>query len=273
MAHSETATITCIEGCCDRIDVMCADLDEEGWHRRTSLPGWDVQDVVAHLGSVEGMLLGRTEPEHETAPAAHVRNPLGERNERMVDRRRAWSGAAVLDEFRETTALRLELLRALDEDQLDREVPSPFGGTLPLRRFLGVRVWDFLIHEHDIAEALGIEPDVSSAAAVRVLDETLFLLGRAAARGGIDEAAVVLVEIGEPQPRRVAVRVQGGRGVPVDPSAAGEAALHLRASPAAFLRVAGGRRDAAGAVAARELSVVGDTRTASTVLAALNVVP
>ena len=125
MANSQAATIDAIAGCCARIEEVCAGLDDAGWHRPTALPAWDIQDVVAHLGSLEAMFLGRDEPPHQPAAVDHVRNPLGALNERMVDRRRSWSGAEVLDEFREVTALRLDELRALDEDGLARQVPSP----------------------------------------------------------------------------------------------------------------------------------------------------
>src|ERR1700730_4194972 len=100
MANSAAATIDAIAGSCARIDEICSGLDEPAWHQPTKLPVWDVQDVVAHLGSLEAMLLGREEPEHEAAHVDHVRNPLAALNERMVDRRRNWSGSEVLDEFR-----------------------------------------------------------------------------------------------------------------------------------------------------------------------------
>jgi uncharacterized protein (TIGR03083 family) len=272
MANSQAATIEAIAGCCARIDEVCAGLDEAGWHRPTALPAWDIQDVVAHLASLEAMLLGRDEPGHEARATAHVRNPLGALNEQLVDRRRAWSGAQVLDEFREMTALRLDELRALDEQELDREVLAPSGGTVAQRVFLGIRLWDFFVHETDICEALGLAAPVDTTAGRRVLDEMLMLLPRAVAKGGAPEGASVAVDITAPLPRSVMARVQGGRGVAVD-AAAGEATLHLRASPAAFVRVAAGRRPAADAIAAGEVEVGGDDELAEHVLAAINVVP
>ena len=81
MTNSEAATIEAIAGCCARIEAMCTAIDEAGWHRPTALPGWDIQDVVAHLGSLDAMLLGRYEEHHEPPAAEHVRNPLGALNE------------------------------------------------------------------------------------------------------------------------------------------------------------------------------------------------
>jgi uncharacterized protein (TIGR03083 family) len=272
MTNSEAGTIEAIAGCCARIEAMCTALDEAGWHRPTALPGWDIQDVVAHLGSLDAMLLGRYEEHHEPPAAAHVRNPLGALNERLVDRRRGWPGAAVLAEFREVTALRLAQLRALDENQLAEEVPSPRGGTIPQGRFLGVRLWDLVVHDMDISEALALPLAVDNPASRRVLDELLSLLPRAVARGGIAEGDVVSMEITEPLPRSASAVVRQGRGQAVD-AVAGKAALHLRASPAAFLRVGTGRRAPAEAIAAGAIQVDGDADAAAAVLTAINVVP
>ena len=272
MANSQEATIDAIAGCCTRIDELCSGLDDAEWHRPTALPGWDVQDVVAHLGSLDALLLGRVEPPHDPPEADHVHNELGALNERLVDRRRSWSGAEVLDEFRQMTELRLEELADLDEDGLRREVRAPTGGTVPQSAFLGIRLWDFLVHEVDISEALGRPADIDTAAGRRVLDEMLLLLPRAVAKGGATEGAVVRVDLGAPLPRSVAVTVTAGRGVATDP-AVGEATLHLRASPTAFLRVASGRRSPTEAIATREIDVSGDRELAATILAALNVVP
>jgi uncharacterized protein (TIGR03083 family) len=274
MANSQAATIEAIAGCCAHIESMCAGLDDDGWHRPTALPAWDIQDVVAHLASLDAMFLGRDEPAHEPAVTGHVRNPLGHLNERMVDRRRSWSGARVLEEFREATRLRLEQLRGLDEADMAREVPSPRGGTMAQGDFIGVRLWDYLVHDLDISDALGLDLDlaIDTPAGRRVLDEMLLLLPRAAAKGGVAEGGVVALEIGPPLPRSTAGRVEEGRGVTAD-GAAEEATLHLRASPAVFLRVGSGRRDPADAISQGDVAVTGDAALAARVLAAINIVP
>jgi uncharacterized protein (TIGR03083 family) len=272
MANSQAATIDLIAGCCARIEAVCAGLDDAGWHRPTALPVWDVQDVVAHLGSLDAMFLGRDEPPHQPAVMDHVRNPLGVLNERLVDRRRSWSGAEVLDEFREVTALRLDALRALDEEALAREVPSPRGGTMAQSDLLGMRLWDYFVHETDIYEALGLVLPVDTLAGRRVLDEMLSLLPRAVARGGVPEGGLVVVELTDPVSTSAVAEVRDGRGRSLD-TIAGEATLHLRASPGVFLRVGSGRRQPAEAITCGAVHVDGDPGLAAAVLAALNVVP
>lgn len=273
MANSAAATIDAIEETCTRIDGVCSRLDETGWHRPTALPAWDVHDVVAHLGSLEAMFLGREEPAHQALATGHVRNPLGALNENLVDRRREWSGAQVLEEFRETTVLRIEQLRGLDEDELDREILALSGRMMPQRDFLGVRLWDFFIHELDICAALELPPPLDTVAGRRVLDEMLRLVPRAAAKAGASDGAVVRLDISEPLRRSLTVRVEGGKGNTIEPTTAGEVTLHLRASPAAFLSVGAGRRDPTQAVTAGEIEVAGDPELAGAILTRVNVVP
>ncbi|MDQ6857264.1 MAG: maleylpyruvate isomerase family mycothiol-dependent enzyme [Candidatus Dormibacteraeota bacterium] len=274
MPSSQAPTIEAINGCCLRIEALCTGLDERGWHRPTALPAWDIKDVVAHLGSLDAMLLGRDEPAHEPAVADHVRNPLGELNERLVDRRRAWTGAQVLAEFRDATRERLEQLARMDEADLAQEVPSPRGGLVPLGSFIGTRLWDFVVHELDIAEALDADLDtaIDTPSGRRVLDEMLMLLPRGVAKGGAPEGVTVALHLGPPLPRTASARVEGGRGVSADPGV-GEATLHLRASPAVFMRVATGRRDPAAAVANGDVAVDGDQELAVAILTAINVIP
>jgi uncharacterized protein (TIGR03083 family) len=274
MPNSQASTIDAIAGCRARIESMCDGLDDGSWHRPTALPAWDVQDVVAHLGSLEAMFIGREEPAHEPAVLGHVRNPLGHLNERMVDRRRSWSGEEVLAEFREASALRLEQLAGLDEEGLAEEVPSPRGGVVRLSSFIVIRLWDFVVHELDIADALGhdLEAVVDTPSGREVLDGMLMLLPRGWAKGGGADGATVQLDIGPPLPRSSGARVEDGRGVPAAPGAE-EASLHLRASPATFIRVCSGRRDAAEAVSSGVLEVDGDAELAGRVLAAINVIP
>lgn len=273
VANSAAPTLDIISGSRDRILATCTGLDADDWHRATPLPVWDVKDVVAHLGSLEALLLGRDEPPHTARALGHVRNPLGELNEQLVDRRRGWPEDAVLEEFRETTAARLEHLRALDEPGLDEKVMAPDGRMVPLRDFLGIRVWDYFTHELDIAAALDRPLPLDTSAAQLVLGQALMLTPRAAAKAGMADGETVVIDVGGPEPRIGAARVEGGRAVPTEPRAAGEATLHLRASPAAFALVATGRRSAEDAISRGDIIVSGDAGLAARVLDKLNVVP
>ena len=63
------------------------------------------------------------------------------------------SGKEVLDEFRAVTQRRLDALRALTDDDWDREGFTPEGPG-PYRQFMAIRVFDCWYHDQDIREAL-----------------------------------------------------------------------------------------------------------------------
>lgn len=91
------------------------------------MPGWTVKDQLSHLVDYEARALGRPASGHEPGPLPHVKNKMGRANEVGVDARRAMSGAAVLDEFRQVTAGRLAQLRRLTHDDLATQTATPAG--------------------------------------------------------------------------------------------------------------------------------------------------
>jgi uncharacterized protein (TIGR03083 family) len=75
-------------------------LDDDRWPRPTDLPGWSVQDVVAHLASVEGELLLGEPPPPLASFGEHVRGDFGRHMERGVAARRDRPPGEVVDELR-----------------------------------------------------------------------------------------------------------------------------------------------------------------------------
>ena len=63
---------------------LCETLNGEQWRADTDCPGWTVKDLLSHLVGIERWLLGHPLVDHDPAPADHVRNPLGERNEAVA---------------------------------------------------------------------------------------------------------------------------------------------------------------------------------------------
>jgi uncharacterized protein (TIGR03083 family) len=245
---------------------VCEDLTEEQWRLPTGCPGWSVQDVVAHLVDYEAGALGRPRPDHQPAPADHVRNPLGEANEVGVDARRHLTGAAVLQELREVTADRLAQLRGLTAEDLRREVTTPAGpGTVA--DMLTLRVMDTWSHEQDIRRVVGRPghdrgPAVDEAVAYWARHLPYVVGKRAAAH----EGATVVVEVGEAH--RSAIEVVDGRARPIagDPPATPTVVLSMPAPT--FAALVGGRSDAPDDVA-----VAGDAELAGAIVANLGFLP
>lgn len=130
-------------------------LSQEEWDAPTALPGWSVGDIVAHVGWIEGIMLGQVDPPHEPDWSAlpHVRNDFGRITEIPVDLRRAWPREQVLIELADVISRRGTALREGPQD-VNLEVFGPLG-LAPLGRVVQMRAMDTWVHEQDIRAALG----------------------------------------------------------------------------------------------------------------------
>ena len=77
----------------------CQGLAAAQWERSTDCPGWTVKDQLAHLASIERMLLGDEAPPPLDEKPGHVRNAIGEINEAWIDHYRTAGGPDVLAGF------------------------------------------------------------------------------------------------------------------------------------------------------------------------------
>ena len=128
-------------------------LSDEQWAAPTDCPGWDVKDHLSHIIGTERSMAGEATPALDVAAASHVKNAVGEANERWVVSRRGVPGAQVRHEFIEVMAERCRALRNLDAEGFEKVGWSPIGD-VPFRVFLEVRAMDCWIHEQDLRLAL-----------------------------------------------------------------------------------------------------------------------
>jgi uncharacterized protein (TIGR03083 family) len=239
-----TDTIDKLEQTFHAISTLGAGLTEQQWKTHTDLPGWTVQDNLAHLIGTERSLQGLPASDHRPAQAAYVKNPIGEFNEREVDARRALSGADVLAEWNELTELRLATLRNADEQYFDAAAVLPTGGGT-VADFLHIRVLDCWSHEQDMRRALDLPGSLDTASAAHTIDRltrTLpIVIGK---RAATPEGDAVTVHLTGPIERSLTYEVIGGRATQVDaPSKPVVATVRLDSD--AFVTLALGRRSAA----------------------------
>ena len=78
------------------IDELCEPLGEADWALPTCLPGWTVQDQLAHIAGIEMMLDGAAAPEVDVSHLTHLRNDVARMGEVWVEDMRSSSGAEVL---------------------------------------------------------------------------------------------------------------------------------------------------------------------------------
>jgi uncharacterized protein (TIGR03083 family) len=227
------------------IETLVSGFRNEQWQTPTSLPGWNVHDVVAHLIGVESMLQGADTPDADVdvSTLKHVRNDVGVMNERWVRKLRGLSTAELLDKFRATTVQRRKALSDLSDHDWNDVTATPAGPD-SYGRFMRVRVFDCWMHEQDIRDAVG-EPGVVSElvgpAAELALDEMAASMGFVVGKlGGAPDGSRVSIELTGPLGRTINVVVEG-RGRLVDDFGDADPTSTIKLDGLLFTRLAGGR--------------------------------
>ena len=243
----------------------------------TECPGWSVQDTLSHVVALEAWLLQRAEPEHKLPDGLdHVRGDFGRRIEVPVDRRRALTGAQVVNELEDVLSARLAVLRPLaeakDQRAADEPVDSPLGGQMPRARLLAMRTFDIWTHEQDVRRAIGRPANLGSPAAEVAVAWLRRGLPRVVSRGaGLPVGSSVTVSVTGPVTFTQTVAVRAGddgrpTGVFVDDPTG---AVTITMGTEAFTRRSCGR----WTVADTPAEVVGNADLAARVLQAMAVTP
>ncbi|MGH3675388.1 MAG: maleylpyruvate isomerase family mycothiol-dependent enzyme [Mycobacterium sp.] len=258
----------------DAIDAVVDGLTDEQWQAVTSLPGWCLHDVVAHVIGTESMLQGTATPEADldVSTLKHVRNDIGAMNERWVRKLRAASAGEMLDKLRAITAQRRTTLSDLSDDAWNEITATPAGPD-SYGRFMRVRIFDCWMHEHDIREAIGrpaADTDLAGPASRLALDEVASSMGFVVGKlGGAPDGSRVTIELTGPLGRTINVAVDG-RGHVVDDFGGAEPTATITLDGLLFTRLAGGRTTVAEHPDA--ISYGGDEGVAKRVVEHLNYV-
>lgn len=230
----------------DSIDALLAELSESDWATPTSLPGWTVSDVVAHLIGTESMLLGIAAPQPDVDVAAldHVRNDIGAFNENWVVHLRGESPAAMLQRFREVTGRRRSMLTKMIPEAWNALTRTPAGPDT-YGRFMRIRVFDCWMHELDIRDAVGrpaSDAQLGGADTAVALDEVEasmgFVVGK---KGQAPDGSRVLLELTGPAGRPIRVAVDEGRASVVEDFYGTEPTATIVIDALEFTRRCGGR--------------------------------
>ena len=244
-------------------------LGDSDWGRSTEVPGWTVQDNLAHITAFEWVLLGRTPPEHRPpGDLPHVKNEIGRTNEVFVDSRRGHSGAEVLAEFEEVTTARVAQLRAFGPDDFGADSWTPVGpGTV--RDLLPFRIFDSWVHEQDMRRAVARPGDLDSAVAAVALERIVttmpFVVGK---RAGAPDGSTIHFGLSGPLGRTFTVGVEG-RARLLD-ELDGAPTATIATDTETFARLACGRIDAAEVLATDAVHLGGDVDLGRHVVENLN---
>lgn len=251
------------------IRALGEELTDAEWDTATDLPGWTVKDCLSHIVGTELMVMGEPAPDVPVDHLAHVRDEFGAVMETWVERRRTASARAVLDEMGEVTALRLEALRTLGDEQWEEIGWSPIG-QVPYRDFMSVRAFDCWMHEQDMRRAVarpGHMTGFAPAMAVQRLGSGLgYVVGK---RAAAPEGATVVIEVRGPGGDIFAVAVDK-RAEPMDPPPT-EPTVRLITDVETFCALGGGRWSAAER--RDRVEIEGDEQLADRILSNMAVTP
>lgn len=249
---------------------VAAGLTDEQWSAASVLPGWTNADIVAHIIGTESMLDGRDVEATRTVSALdHVRNPIGELNEKWVDHYRPTPRAEVLAALDEVVTVRTKALKAMTQEQFDAPSMTPAGADT-YGRFMRIRIFDCWMHEIDLRDGTDGSAVTHSVPASLALDEIgaslPFVVGK---RADAPKGSKVLFDVTGLSARTVRVLV-GDRASLVDEFDGGDASadVRLRIDAANLARCAGGRRDAAP----EAVEIEGDAALGNAILDRMNYV-
>ncbi|GAA5153926.1 maleylpyruvate isomerase family mycothiol-dependent enzyme [Pseudonocardia eucalypti] len=236
---------------------LLGELADADWRAPSVLPGWSVQDVVAHMIGTESWLDGQTPPEPAEDPMGlpHVRNQIAAMNERWVLSIRPEEPGRVLDRFVGITDHRLGVLRGMSDEDFFRTAWTPAGEDT-YARFMRIRLFDCWLHEQDIRATLDRPGHDGGPCAEMALDEVAgavgFLIGK---RAGAPDGSAVTLRLTGPVHRDFHVEVDG-RAKAVD-QLSRPATATVAMTSNLFTRLTGGRVDPAEHLSEVQLS--GDT--------------
>ncbi len=266
---SEQAVVDKMEAVWKSITELCTPLTEAEWKTGTDCPGWSVQDQLSHLVGAERHFMGYPRPDHTPADLSHVKNESGERNEAVVDFRRSWSGAKVLEEFREVTAERLNMLRNASAADFAVEMQTPLGpGTL--LSLIEIRAFDAWAHEQDMRRALmrpgHLEGPVAEHSVGRCASAIPFVVGR---KSQAPDGSTVVFDITGSAGRILTVGVDGKRANVLDTPPANPT-VKLTMDVETFACLGCGRWDPEETLQANKVGIEGDRALGETIIRQIN---
>jgi uncharacterized protein (TIGR03083 family) len=222
-----------LEQCYDAIESLASRMDDTQWHARSLCPDWDMRGVIAHLGMMERVMAGWLP---ESAGDLPPLDRIGPYEGEMA----ALDDTAFAARIGEIFARRRADLAGLTEADLARPSWTPVG---PRRYggFLEIRIFDFWVHERDIAAPLGWPADDTGPRAEIALAQVEASIGYIVGKKiGLPDGASIVFHLTGPVPRDLPVVVDG-RARAVDHVEQPD--VELTTDTVTFIQLAAGRID------------------------------
>lgn len=241
-------TMQALEDCWSSLEELLGGLRPEEWSVASLCPGWSLRDVVAHLASVEHLLVDWF-PESGEAPLPF------EQLAAFLAETADLDGPAVLRRYRELIDRRRAQLGALTDEQWSAPSMTPVGPAT-YGRFMAIRVFDFWVHEQDIRVPLDRPGHLTGPAAEMSVDEVQRSLGYIVGKKiGLPDGSGITFHLTGPVVRDLHVRVDGRAQVV---QRLDHAAVEVTTDSLTFLLLACGRIDPQEPIDAGRITWTGD---------------
>jgi len=200
---TDLATIrTSLEQCYAAIEDLAGRMDDSQWHARSLCPDWDMRGVITHLGMMERVLAGWLPASADDVPPLDRVAPYHEEMAALDD-------AAFAARIGEIFTRRRADLSTRTEADLARPSWTPIGPR-SYGGFMEMRIFDFWVHERDIATPLGWAGDDGGARAEIALGQVEASIGYIVGKKiGLPDGASIVFHLTGPVKRDLAVLVDG----------------------------------------------------------------
>jgi len=232
----------------DAITALMGDLPSPDWAVQSLCPDWDVRGVVVHLASVEDALRGWKPTEDDMVP------PF-DRAATFTKAAADWSISELIERTNAIFAARIDELSQMSDEEFAQNQQTPVGpGTY--HRFMDIRVFDFWVHERDIATPLKRRTDNSGPTAERALEEVAMSAGYIVGKKvGLPDGSSITFNITGPVERQIHVAVDG-RAAVVD--SLSDPSVTVSTDSLTFVQLACGRIDPQGPIGDGRITWTGD---------------
>jgi uncharacterized protein (TIGR03083 family) len=228
------ATIrACLEQCYDAIESLTVRMDAPQWRAQSLCPDWDMRGVITHLAVMEWVMAG-------WLPGSAADRPPVDQAGLYHGELAALGDAAFAERVAEIFAGRRADLARLTEADLARQSWTPIGPRT-YGGFLEIRIFDFWVHERDVAAPLGWPSDDTGPrteiALAQVESSIGYIVGK---QIGLPDGASMVFHLTGPAGRDLPVVVDG-RARAVDHVEHPD--VELTTDTVTFIQLAAGRID------------------------------
>ncbi|MDZ7884723.1 MAG: maleylpyruvate isomerase family mycothiol-dependent enzyme [Mycobacterium sp.] len=229
-------------------ETLCAGLEDADWQAQSLCPDWNVRGVVSHVTSIEAVLADWL-PEDAAALPPLDKMTEFERETAELD------NASFLERVRATFDHRRRNLTSLTDADLQRPSWTPVGPKT-YGRFLEIRVFDFWVHERDVATPLGIATDDTGVDAEIALGEVEGSLGYIVGKKiGLPDGKSIAFHLTGPIVRDLNIAVDG-KATRVDQLPNPD--VEVSTDSTTFIQLACGRIDPQRVIDSGAISWIGD---------------